>query len=154
MKKIKFFSIVSGILIAFGNWCAQGIKIEKPKETEIKNIVKKFKGYVSWNKLTYELINNNLNNIYIVYDDDNNALAYSRISVEISGVVHINDLVTLPQSRGRGYAKYLIKKIKLDYPNCSIKLFPTKSSINFYTHIGFEYLPVLNICVYRPETHA
>ena len=150
MKKIKLFSVLISILVACGNCCVHGITVRKPNETEIGTIVEKFRGVVSWNTFTQELIRNNIDNVYIAYDDDNTPLACLRMSLINSETVHIHDLVTLKEHRRKGCAKELLNQIKEKYPDCKIELNPTKNSIEFYRKMGFEYLELLKICLYTP----
>lgn len=148
MKKIKLFSMFIGTLIAFGNCLAHGVIVRKPNVSEVKTIVKKFKGSVSWNKLTEELVKNSLDNTYVAYDDNNNPMAYLRVSLINSETIHIHDLVTLKEYRGKKIAEGLLNKIKGDYPDSKIELTPTKKSIGFYEKMDFKYLESLNVCVY------
>ena len=125
---MKFFSILTGLLITFGNCCTHGVVIRNPKRSEIEVIVEKFKSLICWRReFNNDLIRNNINNVYIVYDDDNiKPLAFLRIVLTSDDHVHICDLATLNEQRKKGYAKELINKIKQTYPNSTIGLIPKK----------------------------
>lgn len=153
MKKIKLFSALVSILFTYGNCYAHNasITVRNPLEAEVATIVKKFKGSVSWNILTDELISKNLKNVYIAYDKDDSIVAYLRISFTELGNIHINDLVTLEEHRGKGGARELLNRIKSEYSDRTIELTPTKKSIEFYKKMGFEHLESVNCCIYKPS---
>ena len=149
MKKVKLFSMLMATFIAFENCCAHCFTVRNPDISEVKTIVKKFKGFVSWNKLTEELVENNIDKTYVAHDDNNNTLAYLRVSLLNSETIHIHDLVTLKEYRGNRIAEGLLNKIKEDYPDLKIELTPTKKSIGFYEKMNFKYLEQLNVCIYK-----
>ena len=151
MKKFKLLSIFAICLLTFGSCHIKAvdpapIKVRPAVETDVKDIVKNFKGHVSWiTGFDDKLINRNIENVFVAYDSEN-ILGYCRISKTSDKNIHINDLVTLPDARHCGCGRKLLKLVREKYPNSKIDLNPTKKSIGFYENIGFIYDEDTKIC--------
>ena len=153
MKKVKVFSILLACLSMIMNCCRSSAAniIRQPNEKEAEKVVKTFKGSISWNKFDIDLVRKNLKNIFITCEDDK-MVACMRISVTAPKKIHINDLVTLKEARGKGYAKDLIEHLKQKFSTSSFDLTPTKRSIPFYQKQGFIYNEITNTMFFSPTT--
>ena len=151
---MRFFAILASTMVIIGDCCSHGVLIRKPRESEIISIVDKFNKHISWTELTYDLVRENLKNIYLACDDQNNPVTYLRMTLIGENTVYINALVTLPNFRRKGYAKSLIDNIKTRYPYRTIQLTPSTEAIGFYKKMNFGYLAYANFCIYAPPELA
>jgi len=151
MKKMKLFLIIMICLITLtGCFTSSASEIKHPSNEEVNSIVKKFRGLISWNIFDETLVRSNLDNIFICYDNGD-MVALLRITMDNPKVVHVNDLVTLPDKRGKGYAKSLIEHVVNNFPRASLRLTPTKKAIAFYQNCGFLYDSTTNIAARSPS---
>lgn len=120
------------------------VEISKDKSKLQLNMIHKFLTETYWAKgRTYDEVKNTIENClcFGLYLDEQQ-IGFARVATDYTVFAYLMDVFVLPEFRGRGYSKLLIKAINKDeeLKNCKVWMLKTDDAHGLYKQFGYTEL--------------